>query len=69
MILDEAKELYDKLLEYFTNSIMDNAVGSSSSSSDSKLSSTFNLSPYNQRDTHIIEESESHYNSKGDIAE
>jgi transposase len=65
MILDEAKELYDKLLEYFTNSIMDNAVGSSSSS-DSKLSSTFNLSPYNQRDTHIIEESEIHHNSKGD---
>jgi hypothetical protein len=32
-ILDEAKRLYDRLLKYFTDSIMDNAVGISSSSS------------------------------------
>jgi predicted HTH domain antitoxin len=31
IILDEANRLYDRLLNYFTNSIMDNAVGVSSS--------------------------------------
>jgi len=40
MILEEAKRLYDTVQKHFTNSIMDNAVGASSSS-DPKLSSTF----------------------------
>jgi hypothetical protein len=42
MILDETKRL-EKLLKHFTNSIIDNTVGASSSS-------TFNLDPYNQSD-------------------
>jgi hypothetical protein len=68
LILDEAKRLYDKLLNHFTNSIIDNAAGASSSSSDPILSSTFpNLS--NQSYTYRIEESEGFHNSKGDIAD
>jgi chromosome segregation ATPase len=68
LILDEAKRLYDKLLNHFTNSIIDNAAGASSSSFDPILSSTFpNLS--NQSYTYRIEESEGFHNSKGDIAD
>jgi chromosome segregation ATPase len=39
-ILDEASRLYDKLLKHFTERIMDNAIGTSSSF-DPILSSTF----------------------------
>jgi hypothetical protein len=35
MILDEANRLYYKLLKHFTNSIIDNAIGASSSSNSS----------------------------------
>jgi hypothetical protein len=50
IILDESNRLYDKLVKYLTKSIMDNAVGGSSSS-NSSLSSTFNSGPYNQSET------------------
>ena len=43
MILDEAKRLYDILMKHLTNSIMDNSVGASSSSSDLKLSDTYRI--------------------------
>jgi hypothetical protein len=61
MILDEANRLYDRLLKYFTVSIMHNAAYASSSSS------TSTLGPFDQSDTYRNEEIESHYNSKGDI--
>jgi hypothetical protein len=66
IILNEANSLYDRLLKHFTNSIMDNAVGTSSNSS---LSSIFNLGPYNQSDTYTKEDPETYHNSKGDIAD
>ena len=67
MILDESKRLYDSLLHHFTNSIMDNAAGASSSS-DPKLSSMFpNRS--SQRDIDRIDNSESFRQNKGDIAD
>jgi hypothetical protein len=47
---------------------MDNAVGASSSS-NSSLSSTFNLCLSNQSDTYRKEEPETYDDSKGDIAE
>jgi hypothetical protein len=40
MILEEANRLYDNLLHHFTNSIMDNAAGASSSSSSSRIIDT-----------------------------
>jgi hypothetical protein len=49
MILDETDTLYDKLVKHFTNSIMDNVAGASSSS-NSSLSSTLPR-PLNQIDT------------------
>lgn len=65
MILDEDNRLYDLLVKHFTNTIMDNALGASSS--NSSLSSTFPLS--NQCDTdRKEEESESFHQSKGDIS-
>jgi hypothetical protein len=67
MILDESRELYDKLLEHFTNSIIYNAAGASSSS-DPKLSSMFPRP--NQDNTYRrIEEQGSFHNNKGNIAE
>jgi hypothetical protein len=64
MILDESNRLYDRLLKFLTNSIMDNVAGTSSKSS---LSSTLpRLS--NQSDTHRTADPEI-YHSKGDIAD
>ena len=66
MILDEDNRLYDLLVKHFTNTIMDNAVGASSS--NSSLSSTLPLS--NQCDMdRKEEESESFHQSKGDISD
>jgi hypothetical protein len=68
MILDESNRLYDSLLHHFINSIMDNAVGASSSS-DPKLSSTFSR-PSNRGNTYMrIEEQGSFHNSEEDIAD
>jgi len=50
MILDEANRLYDTVQKHFTNSIMDNVVGASSSSGP-RLSSTFPR-PSNQNNTY-----------------
>jgi hypothetical protein len=61
MILEEANRLYDRLLKYFTDSIMDNAVGASSSSTFPNHS--------NKSDIYKIEGSEIYHNSKGDIAD
>jgi hypothetical protein len=64
-ILEAADKLYDILLKHFTNSIMENAVGSSPSNSKLSLpsSSSFpNLS--DQSDTYRIEDLEI-YNNKG----
>jgi hypothetical protein len=67
LILEEANWLYNSLLHHFTNSVMDNIVGVSSSS-DPKLSSTFpNLS--NQRDMDRMDNSESFRQNKGDIVD
>jgi hypothetical protein len=63
MILEEANRLYDNLLHLFTNSIMDNAVGASSSS-DPKLSSTFS-SPSNRSNSYGKKEPDISHNSKG----
>ena len=68
MILDESKMLYDSLLHHFTNSIMDNAAGASSSS-DPKLSSMFSK-PSNRDNTYRrIEEQGSFHDSEDDIAD
>ena len=57
------------LLKHLTNTIMDNAAGASSSSSDPKLSSTFPR-PSNRGNTYRrIEEHRSFYNSEEDIAD
>jgi hypothetical protein len=67
-ILEAADKLYDILLKHFTNSIMDNAVGSSSSS-DPKLSSMFPR-PSNLGNTYRrIEEQGSFHDSEDDIAD
>ena len=66
MILDEDNRLYDLLVKHFTNTIMDNAVGASSS--NSSLSSTFPLSNQSDMDRKE-EESESFHQSKGDISD
>src|SRR5919112_518954 len=50
IILDEANRLYDMLLKYLTNSIMDNIAGASPSS-NSSFSSTFPR-PSNQSNTY-----------------
>jgi hypothetical protein len=67
MILDESRELYDKLLEHFTNSIIYNAAGASSSC-DPKLSSMF---PRPNRDNTYrrIEEQGSFHHSEDDTAD
>jgi chromosome segregation ATPase len=64
-VLEKANRLYDTVQNHLTNSIMDNAAGVSSS--DSKLSSIFNLGPYNRNDICRIEDPEIFHNSNGDI--
>jgi hypothetical protein len=65
ILLDEAKRLYDSLLIYLTNSIMDNAAFKLKSLPSSlSISSSRRL---NQSDIFRIEDSEIH-DSKGDIA-
>ena len=66
VILGEANRLYDRLLNHFTNSIMNNAV--SISSSNSSLSSIFQTLS-NQHDMDRMDKSESFPNSKGDVAD
>ena len=66
VILDEAKRLHDNLLTHFTNSIIDNAAGASSS--DPNLSSIFPRPP-NQSNTYSIEEQGSFHNSQDNIAD
>jgi len=66
VILDEAKRLHDNLLTHFTNSIIDNAAGASSS--DPNLSSIFPRPP-NQSNTYSIEEQGSFHNSEDNIAD
>ena len=66
MILDEDNRLYDLLVKPFKNTIMDNAVGASSSANPS-LSSTLPLSDQCDMDRKE-EESESFHQSKGDIS-
>ena len=67
MILDEANRLFNRLLKHFTETIMHNAAGNSSSDPTLLLPqssySTF-TNPYNQIHSHRIEESESVYISK-----
>ena len=65
MILNEDNRLYDLLVKHFTNTIMDIAVGASSSS-NSSLSSTLPLSDQCDMDRKE-EESESFHQSEGDI--
>ena len=68
MILEEANRLYDILVKHFTNTIIDNAAGASTSS-DPKLTFTFpRLS--NRGDTYRrIEEQGSFHDSEDDIAD
>jgi hypothetical protein len=69
-ILHLAEKHYESLVDTLTNNAMDTAAISSSSPRLSlpQSSSTFpNLST--QSDTHRIEESDIHYNNRGDIAE
>ena len=65
MILDEDNRLYGLPVKHFTNTIMDTAVGASSSS-NSSLSSALPLSDQCDMDRKE-EESESFHQSEGDI--
>ena len=69
IILDEANRLYDMLLKYLTNSIMDNIAGASPSS-NSSFSSTFPR-PSNQSNTYrrIKEHRSFHHTEEEDIAD
>lgn len=51
MILDEANKLYERLLKYLTNSIIDNTVGASSNST---LSLPLPSSTFPNRSNQII---------------
>jgi hypothetical protein len=66
MILDEASRLYDRLLKYFTDSIMNNAAFKIMllRPSPAKLPSQ-----HNDSDSYRLEEPESFHDSKGDIAD
>jgi hypothetical protein len=66
-ILNLAEKNYENLIEALTNNVMNTAAASSLS--NSSLSQKFNFGTWNQSDTYKIEESESHNNSKGGIAD
>jgi predicted DNA-binding protein YlxM (UPF0122 family) len=66
-ILDLAEKSYENIIEVFTNNAIDNAFSNPILSSPSS-SLTFS-NPFNQSDTHRIEESEIYHNSEGDIAD
>ena len=57
------------LLKHLTNTIMDNAGGASSSSSDPELSSTFSRLLNRDNTYRRIEEQGSFHNSENDIAD
>jgi hypothetical protein len=67
IILEEANRLYDSLLHHFTNSIMDNVVGASSS--NLKFPPAFSR-PSNRDNTYRrIEEQGSFHDSEDDTAD
>ena len=63
-ILDLAEKNYENLVEELTNNTINSAVASSSNTTLSlpQPSSTF-PNPFNQSDSHRIEESDTHHNS------
>jgi hypothetical protein len=63
IILGESNSLYDRLLKYFTDSIIDKTAFKRMSLSSNSLSQ------YSENDTCRIEDSESFHDSKGDIAD
>jgi transposase len=68
-IMDLVEKNYENLVEELTNNTINIAVASSSNPTLSlpQPSSTF-PNPFNQGDSHRIEQSYTHHNSKGDIA-
>jgi hypothetical protein len=69
-ILDLSEKNYENIVEALTNNAISSAATSCSDPTSSLTSSSSTFSnPFNQSDNHRIEESDTHYNSKGDIAD
>jgi hypothetical protein len=71
-LLDLTEENYENLVEVLTNNAIANITNASSFNSALSLPSSSSSafpSPYNQNDSYRIEESDTHHNSNGDIAD
>ena len=68
-ILNLSEKNYENLAEELTNNTINSAVASSLNPTLSLPQPSSTLpNPFNQGDSHRIEESDTHHNSKGDIA-